>query len=469
MLNYLPKYFTSKAISLYLGVLVLCNVIFFSRFLPIMWWAFGIIEVLAFFHYSNQLTRKWANISPKSFAKKLFQTALVIRIVWVIFSYFFYTFVTGKPFEFESADAFGYHGEAIWVVSMIKGGNLQPYYDYIKGGYSDMGYPFYLGWQYWITGSSIVIARLLKALYGAYMCVLVYRLATRNFGEAVGRMAAIFCMLMPNLILYTGLHLKESEMVFLTVWFMERADYLMRSKHYNFTNIAAPLLLAGSLFFFRTVLGATALFALFTTLIFSSTKVLGMGKRTILIVWGVVAASYFVGGRISTEVETVWNAKENNQSNSMAFRSDRDNGNKFSKYVGASVFAPLIFVIPFPTIIETPKQENQKIINGGNFIKNITAFFTLFALFLIIKNKQWREHLLLGSFTIGYLIVIAMSAFAQSERFHLPALPFSLIFAAYGLSMITNKEKKYFTWWIMFIFVAIVGWSWFKLAGRGLA
>lgn len=96
------------------------------------------------------------------------------------------------------------------------------------------------------------------------------------------------------------------------------------------------------------------------------------------------------------------------------------------------------------------------------------AFFTIFALFWMVKNKKWRDYLLIGSFTIGYLIVISLSAFGQSERFHLPALPFELILAAFGISLITNKEKKYFRLWMILIFVAIVAWSWIKLAGRGM-
>jgi phosphoglycerol transferase MdoB-like AlkP superfamily enzyme len=129
----------------------------------------------------------------------------------------------------------------------------------------------------------------------------------------------------------------------------------------------------------------------------------------------------------------------------------------------------MIFIIPFPTIVETPKQENQKIINGGNYVKNILAFFILIAFYTVVKEKRWREYLLIGTFTVGYLAVLAMSAFAQAERFHQPVLPFEIIIAAYGISLITNKEKKYFTWWMVLIFVIIVAWSWFKLAGRGMA
>lgn len=76
---------------------------------------------------------------------------------------------------------------------------------------------------------------------------------------------------------------------------------------------------------------------------------------------------------------------------------------------------------------------------------------------------------MITSFTVAYLIVVALSAFAQSERFHLPALPFLLILAAYGLSNISNNEKKYFNWYLILLFFIFIAWNWFKMAGRGLA
>jgi hypothetical protein len=468
LLSYLPKYFTTKSIYLYVGALFLCNLLFLNRVLPLIWWCFGIVEVIVFFYYANLLTKEWVNISNKDFVRKLFIYALVIRITWVIFSYFFYSIMTGQPFEFSSADAIGYHGEGIWLSDMIEKGDLQPFYNYIKDRYSDMGYTYYLGWQYWITGGSVIIARFFKALFSAYMCILVFKLGTRNFGNQVGRIAAIFCMLMPNLIYYTGLHTKEVEMVLITVFFVERSDYLLRTRHYNFVTVSLPLLLVSLLFLFRTVLGATALFSFFSTLVFSSNKLLSLGKRTVLIIWVTLAVSYFIGGKISSEVEETWASKTNNQNKSLEFRTNRDNGNKLAKYASSAIFVPMIFVIPLPTLVNTPSQENQQMINGGNFVKNILSFFVLFSIYWVVKNKQWREYILIGSFTIGYLLVIANSAFAQSERFHQPALPFLLIMAAFGVSKISNSQKKYFTWYMIVIFIAIVLWSWYKLAGRGL-
>jgi hypothetical protein len=468
MINYFPNYFSKKAIGLYVGVLLVCNFYFFAHFLPLVWWLFGLVEVIGFFYFANKFTRQWNSLTSKAFVQKLFTVSLVIRLVWVFFSYFFYIGLTGQPFEFSAADSFAYHQDAEWVVDMIRMDDLQPFYNSIRGHYSDMGYPYYLGWQYWLTGESILIARVIKALLGAFVCVLIYKLATRNFGESVGRISAILCLLMPNLIYYSGLHLKEAEMVFLTVAFMERSDFLLRSKKYNFINILVPLMLAGLLFFFRTVLGATAAFALFSSLLFSNSPVLTRNKRFVIIIWILGAAAYLTGGKIATEVEETWSHKDSNQQQSMEFRAERSGGNSFAKYISKSLFLPIILVIPFPTILDVPTQENQMLLNGGNFVKNILSFFVIFAFYWIIKNRQWRNYTMIGFFTIGYLAVIASSAFAQSERFHQPALPFLMIFAAFGLTKVTKTQKRYFSWYMALIFVVIIGWSWIKLAGKGL-
>lgn len=469
MLSYFPKYFTSNSVYLYFGSLIIVNLLFFSKLLPLIWWLFGIVEVLLFFYYSNVLTKRWENISPKLFVKKLFVVALLLRLFWVLFSFVFYQQMNGTPFEFGAADAKGYHELAIWLgKSESLGEAWQRLVEFQRGGVSDTGYAFYLINLYRVFGEGLLLPRLIKAILGAVMCIHIYRLATRNFGEEVGRMAAIFCMLMPNLIYYAGMHLKEAEMVFLTVWFVERADNLLRNKNYTFITILPPLVLAVSLFFFRTVLGATALFAILTALLFSSGKVVSWAKRLIVGIWVLAAIAYFVGGRIANEVEEVWQGRLSNQETSLEWRSNREGGNELARLASSAIFIPTIFALPFPTMINTPGQENQQLIHGGNFVKNIMSFFALFALYFILKNKSWRQYTFVGSFMLGYLLVIALSAFAHSERFHQPAIPFILMFAAYGVSKISNKEKKWFLGYLMLLFIINIVWSWYKLAGRGL-
>jgi len=469
MLNYFPTYFTNKAIILYVMSLVMVSILFFNQIMPFLWMLFGLVEVGGFFYFSSLLTRKWAHYSPKRFEKKIFSTALIIRIIYVLFSYLFFNLMTGQPFEFGAADALGYHNVALSVREMLLSGNIGNYLSNMVGRYSDMGYPLWLGVQYVFTFGSILVARLIKTFLSAYMCVLIYRLAKRNFGEEVGKMSAIFALLLPHFIYYCGMHLKETEMIFLAVWFLERIDLVLRDKKLSFARLILPLVLLGSLFFFRTVLGLTAIFSVATAILFSDNQIISKHKRLQMIVWGTLAIVVVLGGTIANEIDEVLQEQQQGQQDvNMEWRAERDGGNNFAKYAGATVFAPLIFTIPFPTMVNVEYQENQMMVNGNNYVKNILSFFVILAFVFILKQKRWRKNPLLISFVLTYLVILVLSSFAHSERFHLPILPIYIIFAAYGISQLTNTHKRYFNYWLILIFVAIVAWSWFKLAGRGL-
>ena len=470
MLSYFPKYFTDRAMYVYFALLVLVPVIFGY---PMEWyfWIFGIVEVVGFFYFAHQLPIAWKNYTPKAFVKKLFTTALIIRIVYVVISYWFYDIMTGAPFEFHPGDVKFYDEMGWYGHQCISNGEwnlLQKFDKYASVALSDSGYPIYLSFVYWIFDDSILIVRIIKCFWSAWTCVLVYKLASRNFGESVGRMAAIFCMLMPNFIYYCGLHLKETEMLFLIVLFAERADYAMRAKQLDWKALIIAIVAACLLFLFRTALAAVAMIALAVTLMLSSKKVLSVGKKIAIGTFVVLAMVVTVGNQFMREAEELLAKSGDNQSNSLEWRAERENGNKFAKYAGAAVFAPMIFTIPFPTLVDTPNQENQRMIHGGNYVKNITSALTIFALFSLLFSGDWRRYVLIIAVGCGYLIVIALSSFAQSERFHLPALPFSLMLAAYGISISGNKQKKWYNYWCMLMFVANIAWAWFKLRGRGM-
>ena len=185
----------------------------------------GITWVLLFFLLAHRYTKQWVYPQEGKFIRKLFFTALTIRLIWVVFSYIYFFIKTGIPFEFGSKDALAYHNAAIWFSEVGWSEAL----DYLStGSRGDAGYPLYLLVLYSIIGPNIFLTRVIKSILSAWMCVLVYMLAKRNLGDEVGRMAGIFCCLMPNLILYCGLHLKETEMLFLMVACLERADMMLR-------------------------------------------------------------------------------------------------------------------------------------------------------------------------------------------------------------------------------------------------
>lgn len=478
-IDFAPQSITNTAIITYFVAIFACTLLYNSHILNWKWWIFGIISVVGFFYFANQQTKLWLNFRSVTFAKKLFWSAFALRVVWVFISYILYHQWTETPFSIGAADELFYDDVGHVGASMIREGNWNLYTEIINysgATFSDMGYPIYLSIIYWIFNDSILIARLVKAALSAWTAVLVYKLAARNFGEQTGRIVGVFCMLMPNLIYYCSFQLKEVEMVFLAMLFVERADFLLRKGKLTLLPTIALMLIPLFLFMIRTALAATLVLAFFCALLFTTGRVVGWGKRIALsLAAGVfVIIMFLTSSGIGQEVTAMWERRGSEQQANMEWRSVRDVGKgmtqKFAKYAGAAVFAPMIFTIPFPTMNDIPGHENQMMIHGGNFVKNITSYFTIMALFVLLFSGKWRKHVLPLAVLCGYLVVLVFSNFAQSERFHQPILPLSLMFAAYGISIMKQYPwiKQYFNYWCVLMFIAAVAWNWFKLAGRGM-
>lgn len=492
-LTYIPSSITNRAVIVYILALVGCNLLFISHPLDITWWVFGIVEVLTFFMLSNTLTKKWSYIrrSDKWFAKSVFWIAFALRLIYVLITYWFYMAQCGDAFGYEDADPVAYDEEARTIAQWLHDGNYNPieclrvHYGLGSGrrysvAFSDIGFPLYLSLVYFLTGNdpvfSILLMRLFNCFWGAWTVVLMYRLSQRQFGESTARMVAILCLLMPNLIYYCGTGLKEVLMVFLTVLFIERADNLMRKGKFMLLPTLGLVLIAFYMFMIRTVLAATLLLAFLTALVLSSQRVVKSGKRMSLIGISLCFLVVMVlqNTSIMGDVQSLIDVGGSGQKENMEWRSTRKdaagNTQQFARYAGVAVFAPMIFTIPFPTMVETPGQEPQKMIHGGNFCKNIMSFFTIFALILLLKSKQWKQHVLPLAILCGYLVVLVFSNFAQSERFHQPIICFELMFAAYAISRFREKKKynTYYVLWLGVMFIAAIAWNWFKLKGRGM-
>lgn len=480
--EFIPKSVTNIAMLTYVAAIVCCNMLFASHMLNWQWWFFGAIEVLGFFYFANRLSKQWFYLKSMHFTQKLFWLALFLRLLWVFISYFLYRHWTGTAFSIGAADELYYDEISRYAANQIRNYGEWNIYASIKrysteNVFSDMGYPIYLTFVYWIFGNSVFIVRVIKALLSAWTVILMYRLATRNFGEQIGRMVAIMCALVPNLIYYCSFQLKEVEMVFLAVLFIERADYLLRQGKLAFLPTATLMLIPAVMFTIRTALAAVLVMAFFCTVILSSDRVVSWGRRTLMLIMAILFAgmTLMTSTSIGHDIQHMWQTRGSAQRANMEWRAERQAGQKgmtqkFAKYAGATVFAPMIFTIPFPTMTEVPAQENQKMIHGGNFVKNILSFFTISALIMLLVSGDWRKYVLPLAVLCGYLVVLVFSSFAHSERFHLPILPITLMFAGYGISKMKEVWwiKKYFPYWCALMFVACVAWNWFKLAGRGM-
>ena len=474
-----PKWLSKNALIAYFLALAVVTFMYSTYSIPWYYMLSGVVSMMVFFLYGAKAAQDTSIEKirkEKNFEKRIFIISLAFRIAWTLLIYWIFIEYYGDAFGFENADPTYYDELGQFVAGMIERGDFHFYDEISKWSgnkdIADMGYGVYLGLIYWLTGNSIIIVRLLKCLFSAWTVLLIYRLAKRNFGEQTARIAAIFCALWPNFWYYCGTHLKETEMVFLSVLFVEQADQMLRSRQFTAWKVIPVLLIAAAIFTFRTPLGMVALLALVFSIVMSSSKVVSWGKRVIVGFLAIGLIGVVAGNRLQERAESLLSqVQTDQQQKNMEWRAERVHGNEFAKYAGKAVFAPLIFSIPFPTM-EKPfdGQDLQQLLNGGNFIKNIVSAFTILSMVMLLITGRWREHLLPLSFMLGYLLVLTVSEFAQSERFHQPVMPFEFMFAAYGLSIAVTKPKykRWFIYWCVLMFVAAIAWNWFKLKGRGV-
>lgn len=481
--NVFPKWLTQYSIVAYILTLMLVSFMFLEYSLPWYYMLSGVAAVLVSFLYGGYLIDRKLSIEnvrqDRNFERKIFWMAFIPRILFMLLLYWIFQDNYHDAFGFENGDANFYNEMGTIMARALGDGTFAKE---VEGNLnvldlSDMGYGIYLGFIYWLTGDSIIIVRLLKCLFSSITVILIYRLTKRNFDPQTARVAAIFCALWPNFWYYCAVHLKEVEMVFLCVLFVEQADQMLRSRQFTSWKVIPVLLIASALFTLRTPLGIVAILALILSVVMSSTKVVNWGKRIIVGGLAIVLIGVVAGNQIEERaLGLVEQVQDDYQKDHMEWRSNRIDagGNKqsFARYAGAAVFAPMIFTLPFPSMARPFEgQDVQQLLNGGNFVKNIMSCFTIFAMIMLLMSGRWRDHLLPLSFMLGYLVVLALSSFAQSERFHQPVLPLEFMFAAYGLSIAVTKPKykRWFTYWCGLMFVACIAWNWFKMAGRGLA
>ena len=494
-----PSWLMRNALVVYIFALAIVTIIYSSYSLPWYYMLSGVVSVLVFFGYGYKLANSTSDTklrSDKRFERRIFWVAFVPRVAFMLLMYTIFQRTYGDAFGFENGDARYYDDMGQFVARLIREGNFHFRSEITQwnGGHddiADMGYGIYVGLIYWLTGSgdvlsnssvfgagavtnpiSILAVRLIKCVLSSLTVLLLYKLAKRNFEENTARVAAIFCALWPNFWYYCSAHLKETEMVFLAVLFVEQADQMLRSRQFTAWKVIPVLLIAAAMFTVRTPLGLVALLALIFSVVMSSSRVVTWGKRIIVGILAVALIGVTAGNQLEEQARGLFQTVQSNQQQgNMEWRARREHGNAFAKYAGKTVFAPLIFTIPFPSMVRPFEgQDVQQLLNGGNFVKNIISFYTILAMIMLLMSGKWREHLLPLSFMLGYLVVLTVSTFAQSERFHQPAMPFELMFAAYGLSIAVTKKKykRWFTYWCILMFVACIAWNWFKMAGRGL-
>lgn len=473
----IPNWLIGKSIVFFFVSLFVCWVAF--GFVPeFALWFVAALSVVLFFYGGQAMSKSWERKSAKTFVRNIFIAGFVIRFLWVLYCYFVFNPDHYGQALGDGADVEWYIPFAKDLTTWLSGESkmsLPELLDYYASAMDDAGYPMWLGIIYFIVGedNDVFVPLLVKCIVGAYCAVSIYHIARRHYGEGTARMAAIFVCLNPNMIYWCGTMFKEAEMVFLVCLAVDNFDrVLMSDSKFTIKNLLPGMLATIALFFFRVPLAIVIFLAVFAHIVMSSRRVMSLGKKIMagVLVAAVLAVS--MGDRIMTQSEQLLDtAQSDRQEKNMEWRGERKGGNSFAKYAGAAVFAPLIFTIPFPTFNQA--NENQLLqvqLSGGSYIKNILSFFVIIVMLMMLISGEWRQHVFILAYTVGYHMVLVMSEFAQSGRFHMPVMPMLMLFAAYGIQVAkTNaRVRKWFPIVLVLEVAACLAWNWFKLAGRGM-
>ena len=466
--NKLLRHISFIGIGLYLAALLTVSLAFRSYALQLKWMLWGIGEVLFFFVLTTVFYPRWKNDEPKKFWHKVFWTALGLRAVYAFVMCYYYYWETGIAFEYDAADSIWYHPMAVYLSRCLREGYVSYIFQYLNAytmGYSDHGYVLWLTLVYSIFGRSWLVPRLFKALMHAYLCIVVWKLGTRTFGERTGRLAAVMCVFMPILIQTCGLHTKEAEMIFLSILALERMDYLIRSKKYTFWNILVPILLTGLSFGFRTIVGMCLIFAFLVFVVLSSKDLVGKKGKIIISSSVVVLFLVFLFSPVGSEMSNIYRWKFTD----LTYQAEKYDslGMKHSELAQSWILAPGAFVLPLAPMVEESPDHN-KMIHGSTYVKNFLAFFAMLSIIIVFRQKKWRDFSLIGAYELSYLAIIMFSFAANMERYHEPAIPLLIVMAAYAMTHLRRKDLKLFYVYCGVLFVALFLWNWLKLSARGL-
>ena len=436
------------------------------------------LSLVIFFYGGRAMLANWAKDKEKAFIKNIFIFGLVARLLWSMYCYFFFNpEYYGTPHG-DSADVEWYMPYGAAIADWIRDGFHVPFNNLMKtwgSAIDDTGYPFWLAIINLLTfgESDVFVPFVVKCIIGAYCGVCIYRVTKRHFGVGAARLAAIFVALNPNMIYWCGNMFKEAEMMFLCCLCVDLVDRALTSgTKLTFKTLLPGVLVAMYIFFFRAALGIVFFLAIFAHIVMASGRVMSAGKKIIAGVMVGIVLLVGMGDRIRAQAESIREAVQSDQQDvNMEWRSKREGGNSFAVYASKTVFAPLIFTIPFPTFNQANEgQILQRQLSGGNYIKNIFSFFVILLMILMLVSGEWRKHVFILAYTLGYLVTLVLSSFAQSSRFHMPIWPMLMLFAAYGIQ-ISKSNPRYRRWFVYALaieFVACLAWNWFKLKGRGM-
>ena len=190
------------------------------------------------------------SILPSEEHQWIFRIALVA--ILVRFSLSFGTDIFWSGFESRSdGAAYGPHAHAIATAWSQRG--LVSYSSVVDSPVGAPGYVYLSAAVFWLFNYNTLYIKLLNGLFGGIAVVYTYKIGLQLYGVKVARFGAAFTAFMPSILLWTSQNLKDSLVLFLSMWIFWEALQVAQRQLYRL-----PLLI-GVLFCLLTVRVETAI------------------------------------------------------------------------------------------------------------------------------------------------------------------------------------------------------------------
>lgn len=466
-----PKKFTEIALTFSFVVLFIHFALFPNYVLPWALLLFGAIVIIIFYNAMTFFTIRWRVMPAKSFIKSLFITSFFIKIFFLICTLLLIIIVDPKSFPFEiggGEDSVYYHKAGSMVADNLFKTDLEKPLKYWYKEKADFGYPTYVGFVYFIFGKYTILLRLISILFSSFTVVMIYKLARNIYNEAIGRFAGIMAMLIPVMLWFDTMAVKESIMVFLIILCLHTQSAIIQSRKINIFRIFILIASIFLLFYFRLFLMGllSVVTVVFFMLNLSNRKI---PRATVLVAFLIIIIAFYaiiVETNAFDEFKVLMVQSQTQLEDELAGAAV-GRGVTYQKSLVVPFLLVGSIVTPFPSLLFFNSEQLTMVSHFFNeLIRNCLYFFGFLGIWISYK-KYFKKSSLIVLFTLGYIFVLTVAGKSFQDRFQFPAFPGMLILIAVGFV----EGKKYFRNWTLYLFfvgAAIIMWNLFKLSIRGL-
>lgn len=371
------------------------------------------------------------------------------------------------PMYMFAADAWVYKRAATVIIGNILNLEFLDILPHIFRGEDNWGFPVYIGFLYTYVLESVALILFLNVIIGSYTVVLMAKIADMLYSRKHAVMTGVMAMLMPALMWYGGMYLKETVMIFMTVLVVYHAVRMVTLRKMCTLSIAVILLAVPALHYFRSAIAVLLFLSLVIYLLlnfaFKARSKIVVCTALILFIVVIPFISLNMGqfDKIYDYYEGIGQEAEQR----IVHKTTRVD-------IKTSVALPLVaanaFFAPYPSFTYLDERQINVISNAPLHVTRVLiSYFGVLGLLILFRTDLIKSSIIIA-YGAGYILILAITGSAMFSRYILPALPFIIIFTSVGVYNSSKKMIRYYDMYLIVIWVIILIWHFFKASIRGL-